>query len=243
MDILISVTLAGLVRGLLYFLLASGLSLIFGVLNVINLAHASFYMIGVYVAFTIASLLNWWWALLLVPLIVAAFGLIIEFVIFRRVYKAAHEIQMLVGFALVYVFGDLVMLTWGPAFHLLAAPPGFEGAMTIGNLVIPRFNLLIVALSIFAIVILWLVLYRSKLGNMIRGCAIDGDMCSALGVRVPFVFATTFGIACYLAGLAGVVAAPLMGVCLGMDWSMLLVAFAIVIVGGIGNIWGTLMHL
>jgi branched-chain amino acid transport system permease protein len=240
-ELVIGQLIAGLTRGLIYFTLAAGLALIFGVLRVINLAHAAFYLIAAYLTITIGNFLNLWLALLIVPIILAIFGLIIEFIFFRRLYKAPPHAQLIITFALIWIFVDIVRMVYGGDVYSLALPDSLKGFIRSGGLVIPLYYFFVLGIGGIAVLILWLLLYKSKLGNMIRACSSDPEMANALGIKVPAVFSTTFVIASYLAGLSGVMACPLTSASLGMDQRMLLVCFAVVIIGGLGNVWGALI--
>lgn len=236
-----SQAVAGLTRGMLYYLLASGLTLIFGVLGIVNFAHGTFYMIAMFLCITLAKTLDYWLAALLAPVLVACVGAFCEIVLLRRIYKAHHLLQILLTFGLVYIGVDLVKLAWGTYPKSLPLIEMLQGGMFIKGVRIPYNSIFIVAASTACALGLWLVLYKTKLGTIIRACTMDAEIAEALGINVRTLFTLVFMLGIWLAGMAGVVAAPVTGAVAGMDMDVIVICFAIIIVGGVGSLKGALL--
>lgn len=237
--------LVGLSRSMILFIVAAGLSLILGVLRIPNIAHGSLYMIGAFSAFTVATLFGggstgFWLALILAPLGVALVSLILERGLFRYLYEREHLMLLLFTFALMLVFADLVKLTWGAEYRSVSAPPIFTGSLPVFGLPIPRYNLFLLIIGPLIAIGLWLLMTKTRIGKISRAAAVDREMVGALGINVSWVFAAAFLIGSYLAGLGGALIAPTVSISLGMDHTVLIEAFLIVVIGGLGNMWGTL---
>ena len=237
----------GLSRGMLYFIVAAGLTLVFGVLRVINFAHGSFYMLGAFLSFSVAALLGaqgqagFWLALLIAPLIVAVISLILERGLLRFVYGKEHLIQVLLTYAVVLIIGDLVKLIWGTEFKSVATPQLLTGKITIAGVPFLVYYIFLLIVGLLVAVGLWLFLSRTTTGKICRATATDRQMVDVLGINSTQVFATVFAIGGWLAGLGGALMAPMVNIGIGMDSSIIVWAFLIVVVGGLGNIWGTLI--
>jgi branched-subunit amino acid ABC-type transport system permease component len=237
----------GLSRTTILFIVASGLTLILGVLRIPNVAHGSLYMIGAFTAFTVTKLFGggsagFWMALLIAPLVVAFISLIAERGMFQFLYEREHLMLLLLTFAFSLVFGDLVKLVWGSEYKSVPVPQMFQGFVPLfGGLPFPRYNLFLLIAGPVVAVLLWLLTNRTKIGKIARAAAVDREMVGAVGINVSWVFASVFVIGCYLAGLGGVLVAPTVSVTLGMDHNLIMEAFLIVIMGGLGNIWGALL--
>ncbi len=243
---LASQLLIGLSRGMLYFVVAAGLTLVFGVLRVINFAHGSLYMLGAFFSFTFATVLaqgqaGFWLALLLAPLAVALISLLIERGLLRFIYQREHLMQMLLTYSLVLIFGDLVKLIWGSQYQSLSLPGILSGSFTLGGVAIPWYNLFLLVMGPLVALGLWLFLDRTRLGKICRATATDREMVDILGVNSTWVFAAVFALGGWLAGLGGALMAPVVNISLGMDANIIIYAFLIVVVGGLGNIWGALI--
>ncbi|MDH5695318.1 MAG: branched-chain amino acid ABC transporter permease [Dehalococcoidia bacterium] len=237
--------LVGLSRSMILFIVAAGLSLILGVLRIPNVAHGSLYMIGAFTAFTVAKFFGggstgFWLALILAPLGVALVSLIVERGLFCHLYEREHLMLLLFTFALMLVFADLVKLAWGAEFRSVSAPDIFMGSFQVFGLPIPRYNIFLLIIGPLIAIGLWLLMSKTKIGKISRAAAVDREMVGAVGVNVSWVFAVAFLIGCYLAGLGGVLVAPTVNIALGMDHTMIIEAFLIVIIGGLGNMWGAL---
>ncbi|MEW5909497.1 MAG: branched-chain amino acid ABC transporter permease [Thermodesulfobacteriota bacterium] len=237
--------LVGLSRSMILFVVSSGLSFILGVLRVPNIAHGSLYMIGAFVAHTIATYLGggsagFWFALILSPLVVAAIGLIAERALFCRLYEREHLMLLLFTFALMLILGDLVKLLWGADYRSIMAPALLRGSVTIFNSPIPRYNLFLLAVGPIIAVLLYLFSTRTKIGKIARAAAVDREMVGAIGINVSWIFAIAFVLGCLLAGFGGALVSPTISVTLGMDHDIIIEAFLIVTIGGLGNMWGAL---
>ena len=238
--------LVGLSRTTILFIVSSGLTLILGVLRIPNLAHGSLYMIGAFAAYTVIHLLGggdiaFWAALVVAPLIVAALGFVMERGFFSYLYEREHLMLLLLTFSFTLIIGDLVKIVWGSEYRSVTVPAFFQGSAEIFGLPIPYYNLFLLVIGPFIAVFLWLVVNKTKMGKIARAAAIDGEMVSAVGINVGWVFAFIFVLGCCLAGLGGALIAPMVNISLGMDHSIIMEAFLIVIIGGLGNIWGALL--
>ena len=238
--------LVGLSRTTILFIVASGLSLVLGVLRIPNVAHGSLYMIGAFVTYSIATLfgqsaIGFWLALLVAPLGVALISFVVERGLFCHLYEREHMMLLLFTFAFSLVFGDMVKLIWGSDYRSLIAPVFLQGSFSIGGLPFPRYNLFLLIVGPLVAAGLWFLTNRTKIGKIARAAAVDREMVGAIGINVSWVFASVFVIGCYLAGLGGALVAPTQNITQGMDHAIIIEAFLIVIIGGLGNIWGALL--
>jgi branched-chain amino acid transport system permease protein len=238
--------LVGLSKTTILFIVASGLSLVLGVLRIPNVFHGSLYMIGAFLAYTIAMALGgsstgFWLALILAPLGVALISLIVERGLFCHLYEREHLMLLLFTFAFMLVFGDLVKLIWGSDYRSLSAPVMLEGSFSVFGLPFPRYNLFLLIIGPLVALGLWLLTNKTKIGKISRAAAVDREMVGAMGINVSWVFAAVFIIGCFLGGLGGALVAPTQNITQGMDHAIIIEAFLIVIIGGLGNIWGALM--
>ncbi len=237
----------GLSRTTILFIVASGLSLILGVLRIPNIAHGSLYMIGAFMAFAISKVfgggdLGFWMALIGAPLGVALVSLLAERGLFQYLYEREHLMLLLLTFAFSLVFGDLVKLIFGGEYKSVPVPSLFQGFVPLfGGLPFPLYNLFLLVAGPVVAIALWLIVNRTKIGKIARAAAVDREMVGAVGINVSWVFASVFIIGCLLAGLGGALVAPTVSVTLGMDHTLIMEAFLIVIMGGLGNIWGALL--
>ena len=238
--------LVGLSRTTILFIVASGLSLVLGVLRIPNVAHGSLYMIGAFLTYTIATVLGggsagFWLALILAPIGVALISFIIERGLFCHLYEREHLMLLLFTFSFTLVFGDMVKLIWGADYRSLTAPEFLQGSFSIMGLPFPRYNLFLLILGPIVAAGLWFLTNRTKIGKIARAAAVDREMVGAVGINVSWVFAWVFVIGCFLAGLGGALVAPTQNITQGMDHAIIIEAFLIVIIGGLGNIWGALL--
>jgi branched-chain amino acid transport system permease protein len=237
----------GLSRSVILFIVSSGLSLILGVLRIPNIWHGSLYMVGAFMTFSVAAAFGgasagFWMAVILAPLGVALVSLISERGFFQHLYEREHLMLLLLTFAFSLVFGDLVKMTWGTEYKSVAVPGILQGAVDLfPGLSFPRYNLFLLIVGPVVAVALWLLVNKTKIGKISRAAAVDREMVSAVGVNVSWVFAIVFVIGCFLAGLGGALVAPTVNVSLGMDHTLIMEAFLIVIIGGLGNVWGALL--
>ncbi|MBN9512299.1 MAG: branched-chain amino acid ABC transporter permease [Alphaproteobacteria bacterium] len=240
MDYLLLQMLNGVQLGLLMFLLAAGLTLTFGIMDLVNLAHGSLYMMGAYIAWTTISWTDSFvmGALLALP-IIFVLGLVVEAVVARRLYARNHLDQVLATFGLILFFNELVRVIWGPAGKSIAVPAFLNRTVEIlPGVPYPayRFAIIVVGAAV-AILLAWLVA-RTRIGMLIRAGASNRRMIGALGVNIELLFSLVFGLGAVFAGLAGLMAAPITSVKIGMGDDILILAFVIIVIGGIGSIKG-----
>ena len=238
--------LNGLTQAMFLFLIASGLTLIFGVLGVLNFAHGSLYMLGAYLSYTIASLFvgrpsAFWVALVLGSLGVALAGGLIEAVFLRPVYRRAELDQLLVTYALVLIIGDVVKFAWGPDNRSISRPAILAGSVLIGGRDFPTYNLVVIALGPLVAAALWLLLTQTQFGRLIRAAASDREMVGVVGADVSRLFTGVFVLGAWLGGLGGGLAAPVGAIYPGMDVEVIAESFIVVVVGGMGSLTGTLL--
>ncbi|ETX12108.1 ABC transporter permease [Marinomonas ushuaiensis DSM 15871] len=238
--------LNGLVDASSLFLVASGLSLIFGVTRIMNFAHGSFYMLGVYVAYTFVSHMGesvggFWVAIILSSLMVALLGALIEIVILRRVYRAPELFQLLATFSLVLILQDLALFIWGPEDLFGPRAPGLTGSIEILGRNFPQYNLVMIVIGPAVLGILWLLLNKTRWGVLIRAATQDREMVSTLGVNQAWLFTSVFALGCFLAGLGGALQEPRIPANLALDLESIGTAFVVVVVGGMGSIPGAFL--
>ncbi len=243
---MLSQVFVGLSRTVILFIVASGLSLILGVLRIPNVFHGSLYMIGAFMSFTICSVVGgdtgFWLALIGAPIGVGLVSLATERGLFQYLYEREHIMLILFTFAISLVFGDLVKIIWGAEYKSVPVPHVFQGFVPLfGGLPFPRYNMFLLFMGPVVAIALWLLVNRTKIGKISQAAAVDREMVGAVGVNVSWVFASVFVIGCILAGLGGALVAPTVSVTLGMDHSLIMEAFLIVTMGGLGNIWGALL--
>jgi branched-subunit amino acid ABC-type transport system permease component len=232
--------LNGLVFSMLLFIMAAGLSLIFGLMDVVNLAHGSFYLLGGYVGLNAVQRTgNFWLALLLAPLLVAALGLIIELLFLRRMYgRHRHLDQVLLTFGLALVAADLMRWNWGAYVETIAPPLLLSGQVPVFHLQFPVYRLTLVGVGIALALALWFLIERTRLGAIVRAGVTDAQMVSALGINVQTVFASVFALGAGLAALAGVLGAPVLSIYPGLDFETLIFTLVVVVIGGLGTLRG-----
>lgn len=224
------------------FMVSAGLSLIFGVTRIVNFAHGSFYMVGVYVAYTLVDRLGgsigFWPSLVLAAVIVGILGAIVEIVLLRRIYRAPELFQLLATFALVLVIKDAVLWLWGPDELLGPRAPGLSGAVNILGRNFPTYSLFLIVIGPVALGLLWLLLTRTRWGTLVRAATQDREMVSALGIRQSWLFTSVFALGAMLAGLGGALQLPTDPANLEMDLHIIGTVFVVVVVGGMGSIPG-----
>lgn len=237
--------LVGLSRTTILFIVASGLSLVLGVLRIPNLAHGSFYMIGAFLTYSVSVVVGgkagFWVALAVAPVGVALISLILERGLFSHLYDREHLMLLLFTFSFTLVFGDIVKIIWGSDFRSISTPAVFQGSLAIFGLPLPRYNVFLLIIGPLVALGLWVLTQKTKIGKIARAAAVDREMVGAIGINVSLVFSAVFVIGCFLAGLGGALVAPTQNITQGMDHSIIMEAFLIVIVGGLGNIWGALL--
>jgi branched-chain amino acid transport system permease protein len=230
--------------GLLLFLVASGLTLIFGIMGVINLAHGSFYMIGAYMAFALAPLFgNQFIVMLLAGVVLTAlFGYVLEWAFFSYLYQRDHLQQVLMTYGLILVFEELRSLLVGDDVHGVQAPAILAGTLPLGEMMTyPVYRLFISGVCLLLALGMWFVFTRTRLGMMIRAGSTNREMVQSLGIDITFLYRVVFAAGVAIAVLAGMVAAPVSSVYPGMGNSVLIICFVVVVIGGIGSIRGALL--
>lgn len=237
----LQLTLNGLAFGGLVFLLGAGLSVILGLMDVLNLAHGSFYMLGAYAGVTVLHLVgSFWLALVLAPVMLALLGAALEVVFFRRLYGRGPLMQVLLTFGLSLIFVDLVRWRFGPQNQPFPAPPQLSGAIPILDFRFPVYQAFVIAVAAVLGAALLLGWRRLRIGAILRAGVADREMVGLLGIDLARVFTLTFAFGAGLAGLAGVVAGPYLATYPGMDENVLILALAVVVVGGLGSVEGAL---
>jgi branched-chain amino acid transport system permease protein len=235
-------TLNSLQYGLLLFLVASGLTLVFGIMGIINLAHGSFYMIGAYLAFALASATgSLFMAILLGIPLALIFGAFLEWALFSHLYKRDHLEQVLLTYGLILVFEELRSLLVGDEVHGVDIPAIFSGSIQLSEVLsYPVYRLVISAVCIVLAIALYFVIQRTRLGMMIRAGNHDRTMVEALGININMIYRVVFALGVALAALAGMLASPISSVFPNMGSQVLIISFVIVVIGGIGSVWGAL---
>jgi branched-chain amino acid transport system permease protein len=236
-------SLNALQYGLLLFLVASGLTLVFGIMGIINLAHGSFYMIGAYLAFALTSLTgNFFVAIVLGIPLALAFGAALEALLFAHLYKRDHLEQVLLTYGLILIFEEVRSLLLGDDVHGIPVPEIFAASIPLNDtLSYPVYRLVISAVCIVLALGLYWLIQRTRLGMMIRAGSHDRDMVQSLGIDINRIYRTVFALGVALAALAGMLAAPISSVFPGMGSQVLIISFVIVVIGGIGSVWGALI--
>jgi branched-subunit amino acid ABC-type transport system permease component len=239
---LLTQTLNSLSQAALLFFLGVGLTLIFGIMRIVNFAHGTLYMLGAFVGYTLVQVTgSFWVALVVAPLVVGALGTAFELAILRRLYGRDGSTFLMVTFGLALVVGDLVRLIWGTNALQVPAPAALSGVVFVLVEPLPVYRLFLAAAGIVVALALWQFLERTRLGLLIRATSQNAEMVHALGVDVNMVRSGVFGIGCALAALGGVLAAPLLSASLGMAATVIIDAFVIVIIGGMGSFLGSLI--
>ena len=232
----------GLVLGMIYVLLAIGLSLIFGLMTVVNFSHGAFYMLGAYFGFFLFGLTkNFWFSLVIAPILVGIFGLIIERVLIRPLYGRSPDDPLLLTFGLSLVLVELVRVIWGKLGLTFDPPKQLAGAVDLGFTMFPLYRLFVIAVTAGVLVALWLFLTKTPVGLVIRAGSRDALMVRALGFDLTKMWLLVFGIGSGLAGLGGVLAGPMRGVYAEMGVTMIIESFVVVVVGGMGSLPGAVV--
>ncbi|NUB15263.1 branched-chain amino acid ABC transporter permease [Azospirillum brasilense] len=239
--LLVEQGLNGLQLGVMLFLMAAGLTLVFGIMDLINLAHGTFYMVGAYLTAALVPVLDSFpLALAAAVLLTALLGLVVEAVALRTLYRRDHLDQVLATFGLILFFNELVKIVFGPVPIFLNPPAALAGTVDLFGLKYPAFRLAILAVGLAVAVFLWLLIARTRVGMLIRAGATNREMGMALGVDVRLLFGLVFALGCGLAGLAGAMAGPVLAVQVGMGEQILILTFVVIVIGGIGSIRGAL---
>jgi len=234
--------LNGLSYGVLLFLLSVGLTLIFGMLDIVNLAHGSFYMLGAYAGIaTLAATGNFWLALLAAPLAVGLVGAVMERAVLRPLYRRPPLDQVLLTFGFIYLFEDVVKWIWGGRIRSISPPDLFSGSVQIFGATIPSYRVFVIVFGLAMAVALWLLIERTRLGAIIRAGVFDAEMTAGMGIDIHRVFTGVFAFGAALGGLSGVIAGPIQSAAPPMGATILIPALIVVVVGGLGSLKGSLV--
>jgi branched-chain amino acid transport system permease protein len=235
--------LNGIQYGLLLFLLASGLSLIFGIMGVLNLAHGSFYMVGAYLAFWLAREIgNLWLAIPIELAMVLLIGVILESALFSRLYHRDHLQQVLLSFGLILIFEELRSILFGDDVHSVPVPPLLRPSIPLtGTLSYPVYRLFISGACLVVAGLMYLVIQKTRIGMIIRAGSTNREMVESLGINIKLIYRWVFAVGVTLAAFAGLIAAPVSSVYPGMGSQILIICFVVVVVGGIGSIKGAMI--
>lgn len=242
-DIYIIQAIHGIVYGMLLFLVAAGLTLVFGMMGVLNLSHAGFYMLGAYFAYSITSYTgNFWLSMLVAPIGAAIGGGLVERFLLRKVHGYGHVYELLLTFGVFLVIGEIVKGFWGNSpLPAISVPAAISGSVTILNATYPYYRLFILLCGILVLIFMAVLLMKTRIGITIRAAVSDGEMVAALGTNVPMVFLGVFAIGSALAGFGGVIAGPFLGTTPSMGFDILNDAFVVIVIGGFGSLLGALV--
>ena len=242
MGFYVAQVLTGLANAGALFMVASGLSLIFGVTRIVNFAHGSFYMIGAYIGYTLMQVLpgafGFWTSILLAGIAVGIVGLIVEVLVLRPVYKAPELFQLVATFGVILVIQDLTLMIWGPEDLLGPRAPGLRGVVRIMGEPIPKYDIALLVITPFVALVLWYLIARTRVGILVRAATQDREMVGALGVNQAWLFTGVFALGTALAGLGGALQLPKGGADLLMDFNILTAVFVVVVIGGMGSLPG-----
>jgi branched-chain amino acid transport system permease protein len=235
--------LIGLINGAFYAMLSLGLAVIFGLLNIINFTHGAQYMLGAFVAWLLLSKLGlgYWWSLLIAPVVVGAFGVAIERTMLSRLYKLDHLYGLLLTFGIALIIQGLFQNEYGSSGQPYRLPDEFAGAFDLGFMMLPRYRAWVVVASLVVCLSTWYVIERTKLGSYLRAATENPTVVQAFGVNVPRMITLTYGFGVALAAIAGVMAAPIYQVSPQMGANLIIVVFAVVVIGGMGSIMGSIL--
>ncbi len=235
--------LIGLINGSFYALLSLGLAVIFGLLNIINFAHGAQYMLGAFVAYLLLAKLgiNYWWALLITPLVVGASGMLIERLMLSKLYKLDHLYGLLLTFGLALIIQGVFRNIYGSSGEPYQIPEALRGGQNLGFMFLPNYRAWIIVASLITCLATWYVIERTKLGAYLRAATENPQLVQAFGINVPRMITLTYGFGVALAALAGVMAAPVYQVSPQMGGDLIIVVFAVVVIGGMGSILGAII--
>ncbi len=239
-DLVLAQAVNGLVLGFIYVLIAIGLSVIFGLLGIVNFAHGAFFALGAYFAMTLQARYGWG-AVVLAPVAVGLVGAAVEVILIRRLYGREPLTVIVLTFALALFIEAMIRLVWGPGAFPFSVPPALRGFFSYGPILITRYRLTVAGVTIGLLVLLWLLLVRTPFGRILRAGSRDPEMVALLGIDFPLVLTGAFGLGCLLAGTAGVMAAPLWSVSPSMSQGAIMPAFVVVTIGGLGSYAGAIV--
>jgi branched-chain amino acid transport system permease protein len=235
-------SLHGLAYGMLLFLVASGLTLVFGVMNVLNIPHVAFYMLGAYFSYQMLLWVgNFWIGLVVCPIVVAGLGVLWESSLLKRAHAGGHVQEFIIGFGVLYVVNEAVKWIWGTQDLPVPIPAALSGSVLILGRVYPVYRLFILFFSLLVVGFLAYILKKTRLGMTVRAAVSDRDMVGALGINTPLVFSLVMGIGAWLAGMAGVIAGPFINTYPGMALEILVDCFIVSVSGGLGSLLGAVV--
>ncbi|KJF70271.1 branched-chain amino acid ABC transporter permease [Agrobacterium arsenijevicii] len=243
MPVLLGQLLLGLINGSFYALLSLGLAIIFGMLNVINFAHGAFYMLGGFVAWYMLSTLGlgYWGTLVAAPILVGLVGVMVEKLLLRRLYRMDHLYSLLLTFGIALMLEGLFRHVFGAAGKPYPVPAALTGGINLGFMFLPMYRAWVIVVSLVICLLTWLAIEKTKLGAYLRAATENPSLVQAFGINVPFMLALTYAFCVGLAGFAGALAAPLYQVSPGMGSSIIITIFAVVVIGGMGSIGGSIV--
>ena len=235
--------LLGLINGAFYALLSLGLAIIFGMLNIVNFAHGALFMLGAFVAWALLEFLGigYWWALLLAPLIVGVFGVVLEKFFINKLYKLDHLYGLLLTFGLALIIEGLARNEFGSSGMPYRIPAAFQGATNLGFMILPNYRAWVVVASLIMCITVWLVIEKTSLGAKLRAATENAPLVQSFGINVPLMITLTYASGAALAAFAGVLAAPIYSVNPNMGANLIIVVFAVVVIGGMGSILGSIV--
>ena len=235
--------LIGLINGSFYALLSLGLAVIFGLLNIINFAHGAFYMMGAFGAYLLLSKLglNYWWSLIVAPVVVGAIGVVLERTMLKRLYQLDHLYGLLLTFGLALVIQGLFRNEYGSSGLPYAIPSQLQGGQSLGFMFLPNYRAWVIVASLVVCLATWFVIEHTRLGGYLRAATENPQLVQAFGINVPRMITLTYGFGVGLAALAGVMAAPVYQVSPQMGADLIIVVFAVVVIGGMGSIMGAIV--
>ena len=244
-SLILSQLISGLTSAMTLFLVASGLTLIFGVVNVFNFAHGSFYLLGAYFAYQVVAVsgVGFWPGVLLASLGAGVAGVVMEFVFLRRIYGRAGEagFQILLTYSFILILDDVVKMIWGTDYKSIERPESLSGQISFGEVAFPAYDLAVIAAGLLVAVGMWWVIRKTPFGRNLRAISANREMASSLGVNVPLTLSLVFGLATAMGGLSGALSAPVRTVTPGAGIEVIIGSLIVVVIGGLGNFWGALV--
>ena len=245
-EVIVLQVVSGLSEGMVVFLCAMGLTLILGSLKVLNISHGSMYMIGAYCMVAVNAALSsipggFFIGVIVTMIVVAIIGGVLEILLIRPVYKLNDTYQYITTFAVTFIVTDLLKFIWGGAYLTTPYPSFLVGPFMLGDIILPKYNIALIAFALFVFVCMHFFINKSNLGLLVRGMTVDREMMGVLGVNVPLVYTLVFMLGCGLAGLGGSLIAPISAAGLGIDLTVLIASFAVIVIGGFGSIGGALI--
>lgn len=241
-NLIIAQIFNGLVLGMIYVLLAMGLSIVWGMMDIINFAHGLFFALGAYFAYTLVSVTgNFWLCLVVVPLATGVIGIFLEYTLLRRLYGLNILYQILLTFGVALAGREIIILIYNPIGKSFYPPDVFGGTIFISGIFFPKYRIFVFVVSIALTVCMWLFIEKTKYGSIIRAGTEDAEMVSSLGINISRVFLLIFGLSMAIAGFSGVLAAPIRGIEPYMGWLILGICFAVVVIGGMGSFAGAIL--